>query len=200
MPGLQLYQTEADELVLVKAALDQGCWLVPDLNYETDEVQRFRSTEEYQHFRTEERHFFVLSEAFVRAPLSLRKITKADRILFYVSPSEGGPFLEFLGGGSFVDDSTGGRRIRPGFFTFSRRYWAADLSRTYDSPVELEEMFKRLTRVVKASSTRIKPGKSAFWLGNDARAQMADGVRLVCYESWSLDSGPSNTCRLNAAT
>jgi hypothetical protein len=147
----------------------------------------------------EERHFFVLNEAFVRAPLSLRKITKADKSLFYVSPSEGGPFLEFLGGGAFADDSTGGRRIRPGFLTFSRRYWAADLSRTCDSPVELEEMFKRLTRVVKANSTRIKPGKSAYWLGNDARAQLADGVRLVCYEDWSLDSGPSNTCRLNAA-
>ena len=197
MPGLQLYQTEADELVLVRAALEQGCWLVPDLNYETPEAQRLLTAEEYQHLRTKERHFFILSESFVRAPLLMRQITKAGRNAFYISPSEGGPFLEFLGGGVFVDDSTGEGRIRSGFLDFSRHYWAADLSFRYDSPIELEQIFKRLARVVKANSLRVKPGRSAFWLGNEARAQLASGARLVGFEQWSVDQALSRPSRLS---
>jgi hypothetical protein len=197
MPGLQLYQTEADELVLVRAALEQGCWLVPDLSYDAPVAQRLLTVEEYQHVRTKERHFFILSESFVRAPLSMHKITKAGRDVFYISPSEGGPFLEFLGGGVFVDDSTGEGRIRSGFLEFSRHYWAADLSFRYDSPIELEQIFKKLARVVKANSFRIKPRRSAFWLGNDASAQMAFGARLVGYEQWSVNQAQSKPSRLS---
>jgi len=196
MPGLQLYQTEADELVLVRAALEEGCWLVPDSSYDAPEAQRLLTAEEYQRVRTKERHFFILSESFVRAPLSMRKITKVGRDVFSISATEGGPFLEFLGGGLFVDDSTEEGRIRPGFLEFSRHYWAAGLSFRYDSPGELEQIFKRLARVVKANSLRIKPGKSAFWLGNDARVQMARGARLVGYEQWSVDQRLSNSSRL----
>ena len=196
MPGIQLYQTEADELTLIEAALEEGCWLVPDLNYEAADARRLTTIEEYRRVRIEERHFFISSERIMQAPLSMRQITKAGKNIFYVSPSEGGPFLEFLGGGCFVDDSIGERRIRPGFLTFSRYYWAADLSCRYESPPELEQMFKRLARVVKANSARIKPSKSAFWLGNDARAQMASGAKLVCYEQWSLYQTPSKPPRL----
>jgi hypothetical protein len=91
-----------------------------------------------------------------------------------------------LGGGLFVDDATGEKRIRSGFLEFSRDYWAANLSRKKPAPPELEEMFKLLSRVVKKRSTRIKPGKGVFWLGDDARLQLANGARLVGYESWRV--------------
>jgi hypothetical protein len=190
MPGIQLYQTEVDELTVVKTALDRGWWLIPDLDYSSDQVQELRSIEQFKRARSVERHFFIVSDFFLCSPLSLRKITKRGETVFYVSPSEGGPCLEFLGGGVFVDDATTEQRIRPGFLAFSRHYWASDLSQRFQSPPQLEIAFKLLAGVIKKNSLRIKPGKSVFWLGNDARSELQKGTRLVGFENWLLsDNG-----------
>jgi hypothetical protein len=186
MPGLQLYQSELDELALVKAAFDEGCWLVPGCHYKTPQVKELRTIEEFSRARLAERHFFILSDSFVRLPLSLTKIIKQNEPVYFISSSEGGPFLEFLGGGIFVDDATQERRIRSGFFEFSRNYWATDLSKRFQSPPELEAIFKRLAGTIKKTSIRIKPGKSVFWLGNDAKTELQRGANLVGYEAWSI--------------
>lgn len=188
MPGLQLYQTEPDELELVGAALEAGCWLVPASHYETTEFDKLFTIEAYMQARIRERKFFILGSEFTLEKLSMESFSKEGKTLFYIVTSSGGPFLEFLGGGLFVDDATGEKRIRPGFLEFARDYWAADLSRKRPSPPELEEMYKWLARAVKTKSTRIKPGKGVFWLGNDAKTQLENGARLVGYESWSLST------------
>jgi len=190
VPGLQLYQTESDELELVKVAFEEGCWLVPDSHYETTDVDKLFTVEEYMQTRASERHFFILGKAFSLEQLIMDSFTKDGKTLFYIVPSSGGPFLEYLGGGMFVDDATGEKRIRSGFLEFSRDYWAVDLSRKKSSPPELELTYKRLAQSVKAQSTRIKPGKGIFWLGNDAKMQLKSGARLVGFESWA----PSQHC------
>jgi hypothetical protein len=188
MPGLQLYQTELDELELVKAAIDEGCWLVPDTHYNVPEPDKLSTMEEFQNARIDQRHFFILNEVFTQSPISMREISKRDEHFYYVSPNVGGPSLEYLGGGISIDGATGEKRIGPGFLEFSRDYWVADLSRKKPSPPELEEMYKRIARAVKVQSTRIKPGKGVFWLGNDARMQLEKGARLIGYESWSFST------------
>jgi hypothetical protein len=40
MPGIQLYQTEADDELLIQSAFENGCWLVPDIKFSTREVSR----------------------------------------------------------------------------------------------------------------------------------------------------------------
>lgn len=186
MPGLQLYQTESDETLLVNAAFDQGCLLVPDTHLISPEVQKLISIDAFQGARVETRHFYIFCDSLAQSPLSTRKVTKENgESFYYVSPGVGTPSIEFLGGGIFEEPNTGAHLIRPGFLEFSRKYWTVDLSRELQSPPELESLFKRLSRIVKARSSKIKPGKSVFWLGDDARAEMEDGARLVGYESWS---------------
>jgi len=125
---------------------------IPDLNYETGEVQRLETTEEYKHARMEERHFFVLNEAFVRAPLSLRKITKADKSLFYVRQARAG-VSRILGGGALlmIPREDGDSARFPYVFP---RYWAADLSRTCDYRSSSKRCSSVPLGVVKANSTR----------------------------------------------
>jgi hypothetical protein len=154
MRTLQLYQTEADELELVKAAFAEDCWLVPDSHYRAPEVL-------------------------------MRGFSKQNESLYYVSPNEGGPFLEFLGGGVFaVDGVMKEQRIRPGFLECPRDYWDPAASQKRLSPPELAETFNRIVDAVKARSTRIKPGKTVFWLGADAKLKLQRGARLVGYETW----------------
>jgi len=118
----------------------------------------------------------------------MREISKGGKAIFYIQQSTGGPFLQFLGGGLFLDEATGEDRIRPGFLSFSRHYWAEDLSWQHASPPELEEMFKWFLRVIKKNSVRIKPGNSVFRLGKDAEVQVRRGAKLIGYENWSLAS------------
>ena len=128
MPGIQLYQSEQDEIVLVTAAVSNGYWLVPDLHYESAKVDILRTVEDFQSVRKREYHFFILHESFLRIPLCLRKIEKNGKDVFYVSQTEGGPFLEFLGGGIFKDKQSGKDRIRPGFLEYRSGYWDQNLT------------------------------------------------------------------------
>lgn len=184
MPGIQLYQTEVDELVLVRAAFERGCCLVPDLHLRSPEVQRLFNLEEFQNARLITRHFYIFGSSLAPHSLSIRPVEKENEIFYYVSSGVGTPSLEFLGGGIHVEPGTNRRLIRSGFLEFSREYWSEDLSRKLPSPPELEAHFLELSKVIKAHSLRIKPGKSVFWFGEDAKEQLQTGTKLVGYESW----------------
>jgi hypothetical protein len=185
MRGLQFYLTEVDELDLVKAAFEEGCKLIPDCPYETPDFRDLHSIAEFQQYRSQVRHFFIFGGRDELPRDAMRKVEKEARYFFYLSPNVGKPSLEFMGGGVFTDEVSGKKMVRPGFLELSKYYWATDLSKRLVSPLEIEERFKRLTSVVKRSSTRIKPGKGVFWLGSDAKLQLENGASLVGYEGWS---------------
>jgi hypothetical protein len=124
MPGLQLYQTEPDEISLIKAAFDLGCQLVPDTHLRSPQVQKLHSIEAFRCARVETRHFYIVSDSLAQSPLSARKVTKENgESFYYVSPSVGTPSIEFLGGGIFEEPNAVAQLIRPGFLEFSPQYW-----------------------------------------------------------------------------
>ena len=53
-------------------------------------------------------------------------------------------------------------------------------------------MFKKLAKVVRATSTRIKPDKAVYWLGNKAKAELLSGAKLGLHEKWSLRQATSS--------
>jgi len=189
MPELQLYQTELDELKLVKAAFTEGCWMVPDSNYQTPEAISLRTVEQYLASRKNERHFFILNKLFSRLPFQMRKISKDGKIVYYISPSQGGPFLEFMGGGVIQDEKTRIRYIRSGFLAYSSGYWNADITRKEAAPSELVETYKRLGKFIRSTSVRIKPDVSVYWLGDDAIAEVERGTELGLHRGWSPPGG-----------
>jgi len=184
MREMSLYQTEEDELNLVSAALAAGCRIVPDSNYEMPEAPTIDTIEAFQLSRSTERHFFILHECFERLPITLRQISKDGKFLYYVSPAQGGPFLEFMGGGIFVNEETGSKYIRSGFLAYRPEYWDEKLTKSEAAPPELAEMFERLAKVIRATSTRIKPDKTVYWLGDHAKTQLLNGVKLGLHEQW----------------
>jgi len=186
MRELNLYQTEEDELELVKAALAEGCRMVPDSNYETPTVPTIDTVEAFRLCRLNERHFFILHERFQRLPITLRQISKDGKLRYYISPSQGGPFLEFMGGDIFVNEETGVKHIRSGFLAYRPEYWDEGLTKKEKAPSGLAETYRQLAKVIRATSTRIKPDKTVYWLGDHAKAQLLNGVKLGLHEQWSL--------------
>lgn len=184
MRELDLYQVEEDERLLVSRAFEGSCIFVPDVHYKVPEAYYLRTLEAFQNARAGTRHFYILKEPYSKSPFSMREVSKEGEVFYYASPGVGTPSLEFLAGGLF-EEKPGTPLIRPGFLAFSREYWSLDLSQKLSSPRELEILFDELCRVVKASSSRVKPGKKVFWLGDNARVALESGARLVGYESWS---------------
>lgn len=188
MRELNLYQAEEDELELINAALMAGCLIIPDSNYEAPEVLAIDTVEGFKRSRLRVRHFFMLHESFQRLPVTLRKISKDGKVVHYVSPSQGGPFIEFMGGGIFLNDETGSKYVRTGFLAHRSEYWNQELTKKQSSPPELVEIYGQLSKVIRTTSTRIKPDKAVYWLGDYAKAQLLNGVKLGLHEQWSLTS------------
>jgi hypothetical protein len=186
MRELNLYQTEKDELHLIKAAIAAGCKLVADSNFETPEAPVISTVAAFQTSRAEQRHFFILHESFQRLPITFRQVAKNGKQLYYVSPSQGGPFLEFLGGGIFVNDKTGTKYVRSGFLAYRPEYWDEGLAKKWPAPPELSETYGKLSKVIRVKSTQIKPDKTVYWLGDDAKAQLLNGVKLALHDQWSF--------------
>lgn len=184
MPGIQLYQTEADDCALIESVLENGCWLVPDILFTAPNASSLRTLSGFQDALVATRHFYILNEDFSSGPVALREISKAGRTVYYVSANVGTASLEFLAGGIFREPTTEARLIRPGFLEYSSAYWTEDRSRKLSSPLPALALYERLSRGVKRRNSKIKPGKTSFWLGSDALNQLRNGARLVGYEAW----------------
>ena len=186
MSELLFYQTERDELETIDSCFEDGCSIVPDVDYEEPRAVLLKSLSEYNSWRGITRHFFILHERFQQYPLCIRPIEKHGKTVYYVSPTQGGPFLEMLGGGIITDSKDSGQRIIPGFLSCPPRYWNADVTVSIKSPPELADTYKRLCRIVRRSGTRIRPDNSIYWVGPDAKAQLMNGAKLSLHEDWSL--------------
>jgi hypothetical protein len=90
-----------------------------------------------------------------------------------------------MGGGVF--DEAGSQFIRPGYLAYHSAYWNKKDKRMEKPPVGFIEMYQSLAKVVKKSSTRIMPGKRAYWLGPGAEKAVQDSAKLVGYEKSSAD-------------
>jgi hypothetical protein len=110
----------------------------------------------------------------------MRKILKSGEAVYYISQRSGGPTIQLLGGGIFADNYE--KVIRPGFISYFPTYWNTLSSRNEKPPLELIETYKALQNHVKNAAVRIKPGRSVFWLGEDARKAVLKGAKLIGFE------------------
>jgi hypothetical protein len=183
MAELGLYFTEEDELIIVAAALEMDCKIIPDVNYSLAQYDSLGSAEEYKRYRSRARLFFFLSEEFFRCPLEMRKMDKEGKTVYYISQRSGGPTIYFLGAGLF--DQADEKFIRPGAIGYHSTFENTFTGRMEKPPVQLVNTYKSLVKAVQKSATRIKPGKRVFWLGPDARKAVENVAKLVGFEKYS---------------
>jgi hypothetical protein len=184
MPGIQLFQTAIDDSLFIQAALECGCWLVPDIEFTSAEASRLQTLGDFQAALRMTRHFYILNESICNGPIVLRAVVKEGTPIHYVSAAVGTPSIEFLAGGLFRDPTTEAQRIRSGFLEFSSTFWTQDQTHKLPSPPPVKALYERLASGIKKRSSKIKPGKSTFWLGSDALNHLHSGARLVGYEKW----------------
>ena len=167
MADMNLFMTDEDERRAIAFALQNSCFLVPDLDYDSPKYEMITSVVEYDRYRSRTRHFFLLSDRFFRCPLELRTIQKNGKAVCYISQRRGGPSIQFLGGGLF--ENSGEKFVRPGDLSYYPSYWNTLESRNEKPSLELIETYKSLQEHIKKTSIRKKLGRSVFWLGEGRR-------------------------------
>jgi hypothetical protein len=182
MPELNLYMTEKDERRAVTFAFEQGCEFIPDLHYPSNRYELISTTNQYLRCRVRTRLFFILSEKYYCCPLEMRRIQQNGRRFHYISQRSGGPTIQFLAGGSF--EAQGQEFIRSGAIGYYPTYWNTLESEMQKPSARLVSTYKSLALQIRQIATRIKLGRSIFWVGDDARRAALTGAKLVGFEKF----------------
>ncbi len=186
MAEITLYMTERDEIQFVRFALEQGCWLIPDLYYPSSRYECISSERQFKEFRQRTRLFFIARDDFFKFPFVMRRIRKNGAEVYFIMQRSRGPCIDFLGGGAFLKN--GGKFIRPGMIGYYPTYWdIPEPGRDMKAPAELVSLYKKFMKFIKANAIHGKLGKTSFWLMRDAQEEVKNGAKPVGLEEWPTE-------------
>ena len=167
MAELGFVLTKQEEEGLIRHALGRGCWLVPDVDYESPEPIRITTYEQYEGCRKSTRLFFILHPSFSGAPLEMRETIKDNRRVFFVVQRNGGPTIDFLSSVEFSE--AGQAKINPGFLAHHKTYWDPRAQKNESVPAALPEFYRDLSAEAKKLTVREKVGVRVYWIGREVQ-------------------------------
>lgn len=170
---------------MVRFILSNGACLIPDLDYSQKQPALLTNESLFLAARLSVRHFFIIRDDYLKMPLEMRRIQKGGRIVYYISQREGGPTVDFLGGGIFTRGTE--RFIRPGSLSHYPTFFDTQDERFQKMPKEIVTFFAQLVTHLKKSYRRIKPKKVTFWLSPNALNELQGGAKLVGLEDLSAE-------------
>ena len=117
MPDIVVYLTEDDQDRFVQFLLEAGAWLVADMNYTDPQAGRIDSLDSYRNCRLASvNKFYIQRQDFTHSPLVFRHVEKSGARIYYIGQREGGPNIDFSGGGTY--QKAGHAYIRPGGYGY----------------------------------------------------------------------------------
>lgn len=176
MPELTLYFAEKDEIEFMEFVLQQGAWLVPNLDYERAECALIQSEETFQAYKRRCRLFHILRDSYYCSPLEFRSVEKRRRMIYYVSQRNGGPTIDYVRSVGFREQ--GRRFISTGFLAHYPTYWDTLKHSMEKAPEPLRDFYTLLATWIKKNSVRIKPVSTTYWVGRHAVEAVRRGVKL----------------------
>jgi hypothetical protein len=185
MPDVTMYMTDDDEARFIRFILEEGAWLVPDLDYSEPRVVKITALESYELYRQKlVRKFFIQKDEFNQSPLELRSISKNNKMVHYISQRQGGPYIDFSGGGIF--EAEGFRYVRPGECGYYPTYWDTLLRKNQVAPKALRIFYSVLKKFLLQEAKRLLNTKTRPWVLSFAIVAMQNGARLVGFENHML--------------
>ncbi len=156
--------SKREEEALVRAALDSGAWLVPDVDYKTPEAARISTYTEYEGYRGSTRMFLIVHPSYFAAPLEMKETSKEGKCVYFIMQRNGGPTIEFMSSVEFRE--AGRAKINPGFLAHHKTFWNPKTHRNEDMPAALLKLYRELSSIAKKIATRQKVGMRTYWIGN----------------------------------
>ena len=184
MPEMKLFMTEKDELELIRFVLGQECWLIPDIDYDSPRHQNISTERQFRDYRKRARLFFIVRDDILKSPLEMRRISKDGRTVFYIGQRRGGPTIDFLTSGTFIEKDQ--RFIRPGSLGHHPTYWNTLERKMVKPPAKFREVNKHLSRFVRETARHLVVERHSIWLWTEAEKEVRRGAKLVGFEMSSL--------------
>jgi hypothetical protein len=177
MPELDFYLVEEEELELVQFILDNNAWFVPDLKYDAPEYFRITSLVEFKKVRKAKRHFFVLSSAYLKSPLKLRRVEKGRAGFYRIEHRVGGPTIDFLGSGTLDRGPT--RLIVAGSVSHYPSYYDSLANILVHPPEGLKALYTAIVKRIKRTCFPVRGKSRKYWVGPRAALASASGAIRV---------------------
>src|SRR5947209_15481632 len=100
MPDITVYMTQEDEEKFIQYIFEAGAWLTPDMHYLKPQPVEIRCIKGYKGYRQMLiRKFYIQRQDFTKSALVFRPLNKDDALIYYIGQREGGPYVDFSGGG-----------------------------------------------------------------------------------------------------
>jgi hypothetical protein len=185
VPDTVIYMTEDDQERFIQFALNAGAWLIADMNYPEPKAIRVDSMDRYKHCRLKMvSKFYIQRQDFTQSPLVFKHIEKNGAHIYYISQRQGGPNIDFSGGGTYEKD--GHRYIRPGGYGYYPTYWDTLLDKNQTAPKALKEFYSYLKQHLFQCAARLGNTKTKPWVLSFAILAMQRGARLGGFENHTV--------------
>jgi hypothetical protein len=185
MPDITIYMTEDDEERFIRFVFEKHAWLIPDMNYAEPRAVKIESIKSYKESRNKLiRKFYIQRQDFTTSPLNFRSITKDGVLFHYISQRQGGPNIDFSGGGIF--EEAGLRYIRPGECGYYPTYRDTIFDKNRTASPALRIFYAQLKNFLLAGSKRLLNTKSRPWVLPSAILNMQKGAKLVGFENHTI--------------
>jgi len=188
MPQTDFYMVDEDLWRLAEVIFSEGCVVVPDNDLARPVVETLDSVESLMNCRRETRCslFFVLSDAWQKAPVEVRRFSGETRSGYFVAQKSGGPVIDVYIPPVYEREGKCG--IPPGFIAYHGQFWnqvSGQMERPADS---LVRFYKRLCKVMQDGAARAVDGKRKYWVTRNALQELASGALLGGSPTVSIES------------
>ena len=184
MPDLVMYLTEDDQRRFVDFVLGTGAFLIPDMHVENPSFPTIVSLAQYESYRARlVSKYYIQRDDFTRFSPTARSIQQDGRMIYYVSQREGGPFVDFSGGGTHQENDC--TVVRAGGFGHYPTYFQADVE--YPAPETLKRYHAELRKYLLRGAMRLGRTKTKPWILAGAVEAIHSGGKLGGFESHGVN-------------
>lgn len=186
MPELHFVLDEADQVRLIEFALERGARFVPLWFYTERRYVELTTVEDVLASRADLiGPISIISPEFSFYPFRMRTSNRPEGTRYtIVSQLADGPSIMFL---PSQTPSSGKRTV--GILAHEPYYWVKDLTERIPAPVELKDLYKGMTKLVRSMGikARQRGARSIVWISRSL-AHSLDKLAIPNMELWKRES------------
>lgn len=176
MAQLDFYLDAKDKIDLMSFVFGEGGYIVPALHYDRPEYSVIKSVDEYLPYVNKNLLLFIAHESYSKEPLTLEKVNKEGKEIFYIPQRVGGPTIDFYSPGVIEENSV--QFIGQGNISYYTSYQSSIQRSNVQAPEPQKFFYKKLTSEIKKGFA-IKLSKRTYWVGCKALENLRRGYKLM---------------------
>lgn len=133
-----------------------GLKLIPDLNYKNKQFDIITTSDELKNYSSKMNSYFIVDDSWDwKISMGFTNNIHMGPI-YYIEQSCSGPFISLF----TVKKSN---NLQTGEIAYRNKFWDEDINFELYAPMELKQVYKRITSLIKSSKNSYIDGKRKIW-------------------------------------